>query len=195
MQGLSGRMSPVKFPPPPPPPAQEKTVPPPPVARKLTSPFSWLSRNSSSKKADAQPTTTADRRNTNASINTLGSNPELTLSRIEDEGDMQSNNRSSQGSLRDRFKFLRMREEAGITMGDENGESGEAGALAGLVGRTTSIGLGIGSPTSTAGDEATSGPASPSSGPAGEPPPVWGASGGRRATSPFGRACADSRRA
>jgi hypothetical protein len=117
------------------------------VSRKLTSPFSWLSRNSSSKKVESQPTSTTDRRNTNSSINTLGSNAELTLSRIEDEGDMQSNNRSSQGSLRDRFKFLRMREEAGITMDETSAES------------TASIGLGIASPTS---EEHTSGPASPS---------------------------------
>jgi hypothetical protein len=159
-------MSPVKFPPPPPPPAQEKPAPPPPATRKLTSPFSWLSRNSSSKKTDAQPTTTTDRRNTNASINTLGSNPELTLSRIEDEGDLQTNNRSSQGSLRDRFKLLRMREEAGITLGDEmNPEAGEIG----LPGRTTSVGLGIGSPTSIPGDELASGPASPSAGIARQP--------------------------
>jgi hypothetical protein len=60
---------------------------------------------------------------------------------------MQSNNRSSQGSLRDRFKFLRMREEAGITMDETSAES------------TASIGLGIASPTS---EEHTSGPASPS---------------------------------
>ncbi|KAH7075369.1 rab-GTPase-TBC domain-containing protein [Paraphoma chrysanthemicola] len=151
MQGLSGRMSPVKFPPPPPaPPAQEKAAPPPPVSRKLTSPFSWLSRNSSSKKPESSSPPQTDRRNTNASINTLSSNPELTLSKIEDEGDMQSNNRSSQGSLRDRFKVLRMREEAGIIMSDEAGPDGEGGALAG---RTTSIGLGIGSPISTTGDE------------------------------------------
>jgi hypothetical protein len=155
MQGLSGKMSPVKFPPPPPPPAaQEKSLPPPPVSRKLTSPFSWLSRNSSSKKAESQPASTADRRNTTSSINTLGSNTELTLSRIEDEGDMQSNNRSSQGSLRDRFKFLRMREEAGITMDETSAES------------TASIGLGIASPT---GEEHTSGPASPSAGAARTP--------------------------
>jgi hypothetical protein len=155
MQGLSGKMSPVKFPhPPPPPAAQEKSLPPPPVSRKLTSPFSWLSRNSSSKKAESQPASTADRRNTTSSINTLGSNTELTLSRIEDEGDMQSNNRSSQGSLRDRFKFLRMREEAGITMDETSAES------------TASIGLGIASPT---GEEHTSGPASPSAGAARTP--------------------------
>ncbi|KAJ4368787.1 hypothetical protein N0V83_005869 [Neocucurbitaria cava] len=161
LQGLSGRMSPVKFPPPPqPPPVQERSNPPPPAARKLTSPFAWLSRNSSSKKPESSPPPVTDRRNTNASITTLGSNPELTLSRIEDEGDRQSNNRSSQGSLRDRFKFLRMREEAGVNMDDDaSPESGSGGALAGLVGRTTSVGLGIGSPTSIAEDE--HGPASP----------------------------------
>ncbi|KAH7382153.1 rab-GTPase-TBC domain-containing protein [Pyrenochaeta sp. MPI-SDFR-AT-0127] len=160
-QGLSGRMSPVKFPPPPPaPPAQEKAAPAPPPSRKLTSPFAWLSRNSSSKKAESSPPPVADRRNTNASINTLSSNPELTLSRIEDEGDMQSNHRSSQGSLRDRFKFLRMREEAGITLGDETGtDAGPGGAMAGLIGRTASVGLGIGSPTTIAEDD--HGPMSP----------------------------------
>ncbi|CBX93544.1 similar to GTPase-activating protein GYP5 [Plenodomus lingam JN3] len=157
LQGLSGRMSPVKFPPPPHPPTlQEKAAPPPPASRKLTSPFSWLSRNSSSKKTDSGSTSTADKRNTNASINTLGSNPELTLSRIEDED--RTNNRSSSGSLRDRFKFLRMREEAGITMTDENGaEASPGGALAGLVGRSTSVSLGVGSPTGLVED----GPGSP----------------------------------
>jgi hypothetical protein len=150
MQGLSGKMSPVKFPPPPPPPAvQEKSLPAPPVSRKLTSPFSWLSRNSTSKKVETLPTSKDDRRNTNSSINTLSSNPELTLSRIDDEGDMPSNNRSSQGSLRDRFKFLRMREEAGITLGDE-------------LNPDSTVGLGIASPVS---EEHPSGPASPLAGP------------------------------
>jgi hypothetical protein len=152
-------MSPVKFPPPPPPPKDEKAAPPPAAARKLTSPFSWLSRNSSSKKAEATSAPVSDRRNTNASVNTLGSNPELTLSRIEDEGDMQSTNRSSQGSLRDRFKFLRMREEAGITMNEEG--SPESG--------TPAVGLGIGSPASIAGDEQASRPTSPAAGPARQP--------------------------
>ncbi|KAJ4405592.1 hypothetical protein N0V91_005110 [Didymella pomorum] len=130
LQGLSGQMSPVKFPPPPPPPAAlEKPAPPAPVTRKLTSPFAWLSRNSSSKKPGSPPQSLADRRNTNASIQSLGSNPELTLSKIDDEDDQRGNNRSSQGSLRDRFKALRMREEAGITMGDETTGEGGLGIL------------------------------------------------------------------
>ncbi|KAF2114643.1 GTPase-activating protein-like protein GYP5 [Lophiotrema nucula] len=156
-QGLSGKMSPVNFPPPPPaPPAAEKhsSLPPPPVpTRKLTSPFSWLSRNTSGKKPESPPPSIADRRNTNASIATIGSNPELTLSKIDDE-DQPSNNRSSRGSLRDRFKLLRMREEAGINMENETAaEPGQAGALAGLIGRTASLGLGISSPTSMADDK------------------------------------------
>ncbi|KAJ4297877.1 hypothetical protein N0V90_005776 [Kalmusia sp. IMI 367209] len=176
LQGLSGKMSPVKFPPPPPVPASEKhsSLPPPPApTRKLTSPFSWLSRNSSSKKQpESPPLSTTDRRNTNASIATLGSNPEL--GRIEDE-DTIRNNRSSTGSLRDRFKLLRMREEAGITI-DEAGEPGQGGALAGLVGRTTGLGIGIASPGSVAEDEAApvagSGPASPMPGSLAKQPTV-----------------------
>ncbi|KAF1997921.1 GTPase-activating protein-like protein GYP5 [Amniculicola lignicola CBS 123094] len=164
LQGFTGRMSPVKFPPPPPPPAFEKrdSLPPPPApSRKLTSPFSWLSRNTSSKKPESPPLPSADRRNTNASIATIGSNPELTLSK--DEGGHAHNNRSSQSSLKDRFKFLRMREEAGIAMGDEGVEPGHAGALAGLIGRT-GLGIGISSPGSVheeREDGITSGPTSP----------------------------------
>jgi hypothetical protein len=61
-----------------------------------------------------------------------------------------------------------MKEEAGISMGEENGaEPGQAGALAGLLGRTTSIGLGVGSPGAVAEDKeehahgTASGPTSP----------------------------------
>jgi hypothetical protein len=69
---------------------------------------------------------------------TVNSNPELTLSKTEGEGETVSNNRSSQGNLRDRFKFLRMREEAGITMGDETNLSGNPIALSP---RPTSVSL------------------------------------------------------
>jgi hypothetical protein len=77
-------------------------------------------------------------------MQSIGSNPELILSRIDDEdGGPAGNNRSSQGSLRDRFKALRMREEAGITISDET--AGEAG-------------LGIMSPESTVEREAVTSP-------------------------------------
>ncbi|EMD95967.1 hypothetical protein COCC4DRAFT_156949 [Bipolaris maydis ATCC 48331] len=147
IQGLSGRMSPVKFPPPPAPPAAPaastaSTAPekPPTTSRKLTGPFAWLSRNSTSKKSDSPPssTTATERRNTGASIATIGSNPDLSLSRTEGEGETGSSNRTSQGNLRDRFKFLRMREEAGIMMGDETSLNGNPTAVAT---RPTSVGL------------------------------------------------------
>ncbi|KAE8848406.1 hypothetical protein PTNB85_02249 [Pyrenophora teres f. teres] len=157
LQGLSGRMSPVKFPPPPAPPAAlEKPAPAP--TRKLTGPFAWLSRNSSSKKPESTTTTsTAEKRHTGASIATIGSNPELTLSRIDDEGDMRTNNRSSQGSLRDRFKFLRMREEAGITLGDETNSDGSPSTAPPILhARSTSR---VGSPTGLSDDEPGSPPA------------------------------------
>ena len=54
-------------------------------------------------------------------------------------------------SLRDRFKLLRMREEAGISPleGPEVTSPGAGGsALAGLIGRSASFGVGIASPTS-----------------------------------------------
>jgi hypothetical protein len=65
---------------------------------------------------------------------------------------MGANNRSSQGSLRDRFKFLRMREEAGITMTDETNTDGSPGGAVG-------VGLGIASPTPMAEEEPGSPPA------------------------------------
>jgi hypothetical protein len=59
-----------------------------------------------------------------------------------------------------------MREEAGITMSEEgNPEAGEPG----LAGRTTSIGLGLASPTGNVGDEHASGPTSPAGGPSRQP--------------------------
>ncbi|KAF2689188.1 RabGAP/TBC [Lentithecium fluviatile CBS 122367] len=157
LQGFSGRMSPVKFPPPPTPPVglEKRDSLPPPAAptRKLTSPFSWLSRNASSKKQpDSPPLQSSPRRNTNASmatIGSLGSTPEMTLSKIDDMGSPNAN-RSSQGSLRDRFKFLRMREEAGITLEDENGEA-----------TRKSLGLGILSPGIEEEHAAVSAPNSP----------------------------------
>ncbi|KAF1951084.1 GTPase-activating protein-like protein GYP5 [Byssothecium circinans] len=154
LQGLSGKMSPVKFPPPPvAPPAAEKekhTSLPTPTAptRKLTSPFSWLSRNSSSKKQpESPPLSSSDRRNTTSSLATIGSNPDMALANIDEDGQTK---RASTGSLRDRFKILRMREEAGITL-DEDAE--RAG-----------LGLGIMSPTAADNEHAaaiTSGPTSP----------------------------------
>ena len=71
------------------------------------------------------------------------------LSKLEEghESDGGSGNkRPVRNSLRDRFKLLRMREEAGITSLGDDDKGGSA--LAGLIGRSTNLGLGFASPTS-----------------------------------------------
>ncbi|KAH7040677.1 rab-GTPase-TBC domain-containing protein [Microdochium trichocladiopsis] len=130
--------------------------------RKFTSPFSWMSRNSSSKDAAVSPPTAAlssPRRNTASSITTLTSNPEMMLSKLEEEdnGDGGSNAPRQRNSLRDRFKMVRMREEAGISMavGDED----PSGGLAPNRGSTGT--LDVGGPPTEGGLDVSLGPKSP----------------------------------
>lgn len=75
----------------------------------------------------------------------------MMLSKLEEghEGEVgDAHKRPTRNSLRDRFKLLRMREEAGITALPEDDKGGSA--LAGLIGRSASLGLGLASPTSIA---------------------------------------------
>ncbi|KAH0565993.1 hypothetical protein GP486_000604 [Trichoglossum hirsutum] len=166
-QGLSGVLPSIPWGAPPQPPAMKNLPAPPTATRKRSSPFSWLSRNSNpaSKEVPSPPlaaisnaTEKKDKRDTASSLATISSNPELMLSRIEDghESDSSTNGkpfpRPGRDSLRDRFKFLRMREEAGIiSLGDETGgtHNGGGSVLAGLVGRGTGLGLGFATPAST----------------------------------------------
>lgn len=73
-----------------------------------------------------------------------------------DEGgeskDAQGSRPPARSTLRDRFKLLRMREEAGITSLDDP-EKSEGGAMAGLIGRSTSVGVGVASPSSVADEK------------------------------------------
>ena len=159
-QGLSGSLPTIPWGPPPPSRVHPTPAPPP---KKLSSPFSWLSRNTSSNK-DSTPTATqpalshSERRGTGTSIITNGSGSELILSKLDEgnESDSSATGPRHRNSLRDRFKLLRMREEAGVQslemMGDVS-SSGEGGALAGLIGRSTGLGFGIGSPTSVADEK------------------------------------------
>lgn len=122
--------------------------------------FSWLSRSASGTKDAVPPpiqaATPRDRRNTVTSIASIGSNPELMLSKLDEgqETDNSTGAKRQRNSLRDRFKMLRMREEAGIQslegqdVGSPTSPTGSGGALAALIGRGSSVGLGIGSPTS-----------------------------------------------
>lgn len=98
----------------------------PPPSRKLTSPFAWLSRSSTTSKDLKSPplsTNGGDRRNTAASVSTVGSNGELLSGRLPDGQDMDSasldSRRTTRSSLKDQFKMLRMREEAGLTTDDQ----------------------------------------------------------------------------
>jgi hypothetical protein len=147
---------------------------PPQHVRKITSPFTWLGRATSTQKETHSPplqahVPPADRRNTAASTSTLGSNPELMLKTLDDGQEAQGGagqKGQNRASLRDQFKMLRMREEAGMAS-LEDPEKAEGGAIAGLIGRTTSLGVGIGSPTSMAdekdGTASTSAATSPQS--------------------------------
>ena len=110
-------VAPAAVPPPPPPPAPAP-VPPPPVSRKLTSPFAWLSR-STPKEPVVPPPVVSPRRNTASSIATLTSNPEMMLSKLEEEGSSPTGQRNS---LKDRFKQLRMRDEVGGATATDEGE-------------------------------------------------------------------------
>lgn len=127
---------------------------PPPAAptRKFTSPFAWMSRNSTQKEPpSASPPTTgtnSPRRNTASSIATLTSNPEMMLSKLDEVNENSAANgvhRPARNSLRDRFKIVRMREEAGIALADSEDDSSH-GAVANAVPRPAT--LGITSPTS-----------------------------------------------
>ncbi|CZT43951.1 probable GTPase-activating protein GYP5 [Rhynchosporium secalis] len=148
LQGLSGALPSVPWSAPPPPAPVQSHAPPPaaPPTRKLTSPFSWLSRNTSQKEAPP-PLPSADRngtrRNTASSIATISSNPEMMLSKLEegDEGNVTgANGRPARNSLRDRFKLLRMREEAGITALPDDDKSG--GGFTGMLSRTATFSIG-----------------------------------------------------
>jgi Rab-GTPase-TBC domain len=149
IMGLSGALPSMPWSPPPPTPASSKHSNPAPATRKLTSPFSWLSRNIPMQKEiivspPLPPSTTrapGGRRYTASSINTINSNPEMMLSKLEENNEtdtMNGTKHPSRNSLKDRFKLLRMREEAGITNLGDGDHTGVA--FTSSIGRGTSIG-------------------------------------------------------
>lgn len=150
LQGLSGMLPLGNFGPPPQAPVSTNipsAVSNPPPAPKR-SPFSFFSRHTSSQ-VSSPPPVPPERRNTASSIATIGSNPEMMLSKLEEghESDgIMGSKPPARNSLRDRFKLLRMREEAGITSLGDDDKGGSA--LAGLIGRSASLGMGLASPTS-----------------------------------------------
>lgn len=91
--------------------------------RKATGPFSWLTRKETATSKEpiispsALPSNFLERRNTQAS---LGSDTDLSKRDNEDNMDLASLGRNN---LKDRFKLLRMREEAGISLGEDADDS------------------------------------------------------------------------
>ncbi|KAK6955399.1 hypothetical protein Daesc_003035 [Daldinia eschscholtzii] len=122
------------------------TPAPPPAAptRKITGPFSWLSRNSTHKEKEKDPVTSppvtaaTSRRNTASSVATLTSNPEMMLSKLEEENEGAGGPRLSRNSLKDRFKYVRMREEAGITLNPEDDDKASTLGILSPTGETYS---------------------------------------------------------
>jgi hypothetical protein len=117
--------------------------PPPPAptvaTRQKSTPFGWFSRASTSTtpKDSRSPPPQEMRRNTAASISTLGSNPELTMKAFEDgEG-----RPPARQSLKEKFKLLRLQEELAAQNAEDTSKEGEA-----------AVGLGI--ETQEAGEQA-----------------------------------------
>lgn len=129
-------------------------------SRRVTGPFAWLNRTATVPKEDRSPPLQAgssflDRRNTSTSMSTIGSTPDLMLKTLDEGGEggvVQGSKPPTRSTLRDRFKMLRMREEAGITSLDDP-EKSEGGAVAGLIGRSTSLGVGLASPSCVADEK------------------------------------------
>ncbi|CAK7263793.1 hypothetical protein SEPCBS119000_000666 [Sporothrix epigloea] len=132
-------------------------APPPAPVRKLTSPFSWLSRNSSKEQAISSPPqshslppSVSPRRNTASSFATITSNPEMMLNTLEEESGPRKG--TGRDSLKDRFKIIRQREEAtrtsaASTPGDDKGAAAESDGSPGAA----AVGLGV--PLSSPGGE------------------------------------------
>jgi len=80
----------------------------------------------------------------------------MMLSRLDEEGGSSHGTDGgprARNSLKDRFKMVRMREEAGIVTQPTNEDDMLGGTIASLVGRSSSnLGLGMVSPTSPSGD-------------------------------------------
>ena len=87
------------------------------MGRKLSSPFTWLSKKKSVVGGDKSPPLMSSRRNTTATFHhSSGSNAETPLGRLDEEQSptVQTPKLPPKEILKEQFKLLRMREEAGI---------------------------------------------------------------------------------
>ena len=89
------------------------------MGRKLSSPFTWLSKKKSVVADDKSPPLMGPRRNTTATfLHNSGSNADTMLGRLDEERTFASQGAKlpPKESLKERFKLLRIREEAGIDL-------------------------------------------------------------------------------
>ncbi|KAM5446390.1 hypothetical protein MaudCBS49596_006649 [Microsporum audouinii] len=96
-----------------------------PPSRKLTSPFSWLSRGNTKESKNAP--TNGTRRNTGASVSTIMSNSE-NPNRLHEGSDGEVGSLDSRGqvrnSLKDQFKLLRLQDEGAPAGSDDRASIG-----------------------------------------------------------------------
>ena len=121
------------------------------ISRKLSSPFAWLSRKKSAPvDSVSAPQQHSARRYTAVTAGSLGGNPDLMLKRLDEEpADSPTGARiPARETLKERFKILRMREEAGITLVDTELKShgSQKDSTAALAGSAEDVGLGIKAP-------------------------------------------------
>ena len=113
------------------------------MSRKISSPFSWLSRKKSAPQGSTSPPQPSFRRPTATSISTTGSNADMILSRLDEErvtDHPSGSKRQARESLRERFKLLRMREEAGINFEDTE-QQGSTGTESAADAETPGLGI------------------------------------------------------
>jgi hypothetical protein len=79
----------------------------------------------------------------------------MMLSKLEEERDGDGGANVMRNSLKDRFKLLRLREEAGVTLNPEDDKTGSA--VGNLISKTGTIALGVPSSNSSGNDEKETG--------------------------------------
>ena len=84
------------------------------MSRKFSSPFGWLSRKKSSVPGSTSPPAPLPRRHT-AAAGSISSKPDFMLSLLDEERAIEGRP-SGKEMLKERFKMLRMKEEAGVDM-------------------------------------------------------------------------------
>ena len=132
------------------------------MSRKLSSPFAWLSRKKSvAPDSTSPPHPPTARRYTATAAGSIGSNSDLMLSRLVEEkateGSIPGAKIPVKESLKERFKMVRLREEAGINMIDSTVQKefvpSRTSSLAAIRNNSGDIGLGIDTPRNVLEEE------------------------------------------